>query len=720
MNQKKIFMGIVGLAAAFLISALAANHDAPELFPQSAEDLYQAALLKKEAEGDLSGAVKLFQSMIVKFPDKRDIAAKAQLQIGLCYEKLGTKEAEKAFQKVIDNYPEQSEAVREAKEKLTLLLRSRALMESGDKEFKIRQVWTGLNADVQGSVSPDGRYLSFVDWETGDLAIRDLTSGTNRRLTNKGSWIQSPEFALFSEWSPDSRMLVYSWYNKDRMFELHTMDIDVAKPRLLFRVKSMWEYVQPFDWSPDGKQILVMFRQKEEKSTPISETASDDAQLGLISVEDGAVRILKTYLTGVYKAPYSFTFSPDGRTIAYDRPPTKDSSNRDIFLLSADGSHEVPLVDHPALDFVLGWSPDGKGLLFASERTGSRSVWFIPVDEGKPAGSPQLIKQDIGPFDPIGFTRQGAFYFGLSIDISDVYVADLDPVTGQLLNPVKKAALDYEGHNLYPAYSPDGMFLAYISQRSNSYLGIRRLLCIQLLKTGEIRELNLDLASYSYPQWSPQGHDISVEGQDDGGRHCIFRVDSQSGKFVPLVQFDLQTNIYSHRWSKDGKAIAAASGGRNAETSSVFLHDIETGEKKKLPGSPSDVKDIGISPDGQWLAFLNREEKRVLRIMPVTGGEVREINSFEQDGRDVISLAWSADGRYIFFSKKRPDQEGMWDLYRVSAEGGKAQKTGLTMNRFLHFSVHPDGRHIAFSSGGVHARFAEVWVMENFLPGRKN
>ena len=124
MNRKKVFFWVLTILASLLITTFATVHARPDFSQQSAEDLYQSALMKKEAEGDLKGAIRLFQDILTKFPGKRDIAAKAQLQIGICLEKLGTKEAEKAFQKVIDNYPEQSDAVREAKEKLSLLLKS--------------------------------------------------------------------------------------------------------------------------------------------------------------------------------------------------------------------------------------------------------------------------------------------------------------------------------------------------------------------------------------------------------------------------------------------------------------------------------------------------------------------------------------------------------------------------------------------------------------------
>ncbi len=41
-------------------------------------------------------------------------------------------------------------------------------------------VWQGEKVDVGGSVSPDGRYISFTDWDTGDLSLRDISTNTNR------------------------------------------------------------------------------------------------------------------------------------------------------------------------------------------------------------------------------------------------------------------------------------------------------------------------------------------------------------------------------------------------------------------------------------------------------------------------------------------------------------------------------------------------------------
>jgi Tol biopolymer transport system component len=683
---------------------------------QSAEQLYKAGLYEEEVGGDLQKAIGIYQDILKKFTDNREIAAMAQLHIGLCHEKLGTKEAEKAFQKVIDNYPEQSEAVREAKEKLSLLSRSRALMKTGTAEFSLRQVWSGSGVDITGAVSPDGRYLSFVDWETGDLAIRDLTSGTNRRLTNKGSWTQSQEFALFSEWAPDSRRIVYQWYNKEEIFDLRVIDIKNSTSRILYRNQRQSDYVQAFDWSPDGNHVLAAIYSEQAPA------GGRSIELGLISAEDGTVTLLKTNLEtrSMNPEPWGFVLSPDGKTIAYDiTMEDKPNLKRDIMLLPVEGGQVTPLIDHPAYDTVIDWTPNGKGLLFLSDRTGSEGVWFVRFEGRKAQGDPQLIKSGAGPIESLGMTSAGKLFYGLQGGATDVYKVEIDPRTGKILTPAKKVILQNEGHNGNPDYSPDGKFLAYISSPSMPNIQPRETLNIFSLETGQPRALKPALTRFSDPRWSPDGRALSVAGVDQEGRGGIYSIDVQTSGVVPIVQIEKGMESHSHCWSRDGKLLFYTLYRRIGRTSSIFIHNFETGRDEKLSGSPDDADDIDISPDGKWLVLLNSNEKRVLRIMPTSGGDPRLIYSFDHGENYKITPTWSADGRYIYFTKQQGAGSIVWDLYRVPSDGGEAQKMDLNMAQLRHFSVHPDGRHIAFSSMGLNPELSQVWVMENFLPVEK-
>ena len=167
-NGRKI-LSILFLAAAcllFVFGNLLSQESAPEIF--------EKAFYYEDVQGDLQKAIVLYEQILKQFPENREIAAKAQLHIGLCYEKLGLQEAPKAFQKVVDDFPEQKEAVKMAQEKLSVFLKAQAAIEKADKEFNIRKVWSDPFTDILGAPSPDGKYMSFVDWTTGDLAVREL------------------------------------------------------------------------------------------------------------------------------------------------------------------------------------------------------------------------------------------------------------------------------------------------------------------------------------------------------------------------------------------------------------------------------------------------------------------------------------------------------------------------------------------------------------------
>jgi Tol biopolymer transport system component len=712
MQKKSVLLAVLGI----LITAAVLG-----AFSQTGEDLFQKALRLERNEGKLMEAIALYQKVVAE-KGSENLAAQAQLRIGMCYEKLGSnkiKLAQAAFQKVVDNYPMRPEEVKIAREKLAILLQAQTIAQKEAQELRIQLVWSERSTDIDGEISPDGKYLCFTDWNTGDLAVRDLTTGKNRRLTKKGSWLKSEEFALFSKWSPDGKQVFYNWYNpKGDKFDIYSVSIEGTKPKVLYQTND-FEYVQPFDWHPNGNQVLIGFYK-----------GGDTFVVGYLSVVDGNLKILKTFKRNYGQdTPWGFVISPDGNTIAYDDRLEHDSNNRDIFLLSADGT-EQRLVDHPSLDYVFNWTSDGKYLLFGSERTGNRGAWMVEVKNGKAIGSPSLIKSGIGPAFPLGCTRQNQFYYAYNNNISDIYVTEFDPTSGKVLTAPKREVRYYEGHNYLPDYSSDGKYLAYISLR-NTFPKGEKTICIYSLENGDIQELYPEFGKLSYPQWHPDGKSISLEGTDGEGRQGIYLMEIDSERVTPIVQIKEDEEIYSHRWSVDGKTLFYTKGIPREKTSRIRVHDMSTGQDQELPGSPNDANDIAVSPDGKFLVLLNRNiirGKRSLRIIPTGGGEPQELYSFETVGNFVITPAWSPDGKYIYlplpagsadnFELKKSGSTDVWDMWRISLEGGEGQKLDMKMARFLHLSVHPDGRHIAFSSFGRALKYPEVWVMENFLPKR--
>jgi Tol biopolymer transport system component len=136
-------------------------------------------------------------------------------------------------------------------------------------------------------------------------------------------------------------------------------------------------------------------------------TRNQTEQLGWISLAEGSLRVIKTF---TWNTLGTVALSRDGRYIAYDLLNSDNPANRTIFCLAPDGSRELALTDGAARDELFGWMPDGEAILFATNRTGQRELWALPVEQGKAGGAPKAVKPDIGPIYPLGITKNGSLF----------------------------------------------------------------------------------------------------------------------------------------------------------------------------------------------------------------------------------------------------------------------------------------------------------------------
>lgn len=672
---------------------------------ETAGELFEKALYMEEARGELQKAIDLYQKIVRQFPKNREVAAKSQLHIGLCYEKLGKDEAQKAYQRVIEEFADQQEVVTEARARLVALEQPAKTTDAS--EVVIRRVWAdAVDFFFSGAPSPDGKYLSYVDWETGVLGVRELASGTNRALTRKDP--EYNEFAQYSVFSPSSKQIAYSWINREGFGELRIIGLEGYEPRVLYRNEEVKE-LSPADWSSDGKHILAHLITKDRTH-----------QIVLVAVADGSVRILKELdWLGLER----MSLSPDGRHIIYNFPQQEDSENRDIYLLDVDGSREIPLIQHPADDFVLGWASDGRRVVFGSNRSGSMGVWIIEVAEGKPQKPPEMIKMQLGEFQPLGLSRNNSFYYGLLSGWSAVYTAKLDLEKSKLLSSPVQAFQRFEGEgsNLYsaPEWSPDGNSLVCLVSR----IGRNPLLLIRSFDTGEVRELAPKLKSLNFHclRWSPDGRTLLGAGHDLKERWGLLQIGIQTGDVTTIAHMNSDSGgaIFQPGWTPEGNTVfykRMALPTSKIKDVRIIRRERETGQEQELYRSPGNFLYLTPSPDGQQLAFY---ADSTVKLLSVAGGQPKELIRIQ----DITTIDWTPDGRQLLYGK-RTGQDEITELWRIPAEGGEPQKLELTMRDLLamrymlHLRVHPDGQRIAFTAKAQPGK-VEVWVMENFLPELK-
>lgn len=572
----------------------------------------------------------------------------------------------------------------------------------------VRRVWGGTDVDLFGRVSPDGRYLSFIDWGSGNVAVREIATGETRLVTHDGSStpgtgpIQSTTEG--SVMSPDGESLCYDWFRHgeggEQWVELRIVGLHGSQPRTLYRDESV-EYISCAAWSPNGRHVVVLQAKKD-----------GTRQIALVSVADGSASVLKELATW----PRQVSFSPDSRYIVYDNAGSPEGLP-DIFVLSLRGGPETTLVEHPATDFVLGWVPDGTHVLFASDRTGTLGAWLVPVKDGRPAGEARLVKPDLFRAKPLGFTRAGSFYYGVDLNSLDVYVATLDPETGGVLAAPTAVSGHYFGHDRVCDWSPDGRYLLYYSANLPPDGGSAY--SIRSTETGETRQLVPDLKAFLYARWSPDGYSLVVPGVDHDDRPGVFETDVQSGETEPLTAFDDADVLESMgNWiavSPDGREVYYKKG--TDDGSRIAAMDLESGSERILgnEGPGPGLDPWALSPDGAQIAFATKHGNLLrLMVVPTAGGEPREVHRYESEASWVQSIAWSRDGQRLVYKVR-----GVPGLSRIFVAGGSPEKIGLRMesgHASAHLRFHPDGRRIAFTGS---RSGAEVWVMENFLPERR-
>jgi Tol biopolymer transport system component len=690
--------------------------------------LFEKAKFTMETKGDLKGAIKLFNEIVKKYPDEREYAAKSQLYIGLCYEKLGleqAKYAQKAFQKVVDNYPERQQEVAVAKEKLASMAKAQEKAPHKPTFRKLR-IPTKLSWIMQ--LSPDGKKVIFASPSDKKLWMMPLSGKLGSEFPGAPRILNTDDVEVDWSglaWSRDGKWIVFNdwikpeiWKEKEGKHGMYIVSAEGGKPKKVYETYRHARIVNyRMSLSPDGK-ILAF-----------SSVANKECHIHTISVDGG---LPKQLVNAQAREP---VFSPDGKMIAYADTKNLGRAGGGLWVIPASGGTPKLVADAGNASSPT-WSPDGDMIGFLD--LASQQICIIPIGEDGVA-SGELVKIDIPegtggimflagwtPDNQIGAVFRSHTEFGL-------YTL---PSTGG-----KAALVSHGGYPGQPRWSPDGKRIFHtndLDEGSGDWT--RYSLAVVPAEGGKVKTIPIEFdKKIIKPAYgggnnvSPDGKTIVFAGQTkkDTGWHLeIWTLPVVGGRPKQLTRAAASFNNWFPCWSPDGKTIAYVRKRTDKANSTGFRGvnictvPVNGGEPKVLTSDSDSVKSCPIawSPDGRLIAYFSTDEEDlragILKILSVNDGVSRVVTKVKK-AHVNIELAWSPDSKRIAFNYAAKSKSYGKVIRVISIEDGTIVdvETDLVDINTYHLDWSPDGDRFVFS--GYKGDNPELWLIEDFLPKEK-
>ena len=654
-------MRSAGWALAAIVTIVSLQAASQHIDP--AEIQLQAAINQATVDGDLKGAIMAFQKIVNTGGVSRSLVAKALLHLGRCHEKLGTAEARKSYERVLKDFGDQPDAVREARKRLSLLTASGSPREDPTQGRLI----VGPSYHLRGGVSHDGRYVAYCC-----VAVHDVATGREQKIP--------VEMTAVPRFSPDGEVLAYVRNRVGEAPELRVVGRTGAEDRLVFSARNVKE-LSLFDWMPDGKRLLVNLA-REDAST----------ELALVASAGGSPQPVRSPAPSLSGGDEG-SLSPDGQYFAYRAAAGGTAGRWTTRVLALDGSLDAPLVERPANAWNIGWTGDGRFAFYSAE-AGSEGIWAVKVREGKAEGPAERAAAKLDDsIRPVGLTTAGTFFYHRSLIDLRVHVMTI--AASGALKPAQVLGAQS------PDWSPDGRYLAYAQSGSGIVL-------VRTLATGATRTLWTGLPGPVMAlTWFPDGSTLAAQGLGPDLTPAsigLRRVDLASGSLSDILlgpgwrQFGANASL-----SPDGKVVTYKTY-EAGQVTKLARYNVDTREQEVLleRKPPVYISAFSVLPrTGQIaVAFQETDKNSVLGLLDPSSGQFRPIH--ETARGDYIpannSVAWMPDGKSLFFVTAPGRTQGTpMSLFRIPVTGGQPEKL-FEADTIFQVRVHPSGTQVAIET----------------------
>lgn len=466
-----------------------------------------------------------------------------------------------------------------------------------------------------------GNTIVFA-WQ-GDLWSVPAEGGLARRLTVHVGIEDHPKF------SPDGTMIAITGDYNERRNALFVMPAEGGRPKQL-----TWhtDSAEPVEWAPDGKSIV--FRSRRDSFVGFFK------QFYTVPVDGGLPVDM-----GVGKASLA-SFSPDGKQIAFNRHPErfwwwkryKGSQNQDVWIYDLEKESYDKLTEYEGNDSWPMWV--GDRIYFVSDRdTNVKNIYYIDLGtkditkvtdfKGRGVtwpslnedGSKIVFENDAKLFvldTTSGKTREVVVYapaddrtnmlshinplkYIRSFDISATGKRIVFEARGEIYTApaehgdVRNLTNSSGSRDSYPTWSPDGKWIAYISDKS----GDDEVYLIDQMGKKPEKKLTDSGHFKENIMWSPESDRMLFS--TEANELYMLGID---GKKLTLINRNEHRDITTYAWSPDGRYVAYDFAVRN-RARDIYLYDTKEKKHHQITSHMADDTEPVFTPDGKYLLLIS-------------------------------------------------------------------------------------------------------------------